>query len=90
MNKGEKKIVLYIGHTYDLAYFFRLVPLIKKDNRFKIISILAKGLYFNDVITYREILESYSDEIIEIPAEEIPVYHLRIFRSLNYLVWGDV
>ena len=86
MSKLKKNIVLYIGHTYDLAYFSRLIPLINKNNRFIIISIVAKGLYFDDLLKYREILERYSDEIIEIPAEEIPVYHLRMFRSLKNII----
>jgi hypothetical protein len=83
MRKLKKNIILYIGHTYDLAYFYRLIPLINNDNKFRITSILAKGPYFDDVIKYREILERYSDEIIEISAEHIPVYSLRIIRSLK-------
>ena len=80
---NKKNIILYIGHTYDLAYYYRLIPLINKDARFKITSIVAKGPHFDNVIIYRKILENFSDKTIEISSKEIPVYHLRLIRSLR-------
>ena len=85
MYNVKKNIVLYIGHTYDLAYFSRLIPLINKSGKFKITSIVVKGRYFDKLKEYKEILGRYSDVIIEIPRDQIPIYSLRILRSLKFV-----
>ena len=85
MHDNIKSIVLYIGHTYDLAYFSRLIPLINKKGKFKITSIVVIGRYFDKLKEYKKILSRYSDIIIEIPRDEIPIYSLRILRSLKFV-----
>ncbi len=85
MYKVKKNIVLYIGHTYDLAYFSRLIPLINGSGKFNITSIVVKGRYFDKLKEYKEILDGYSDVIIEIPRDQIPIYSPRILRSLKFV-----
>ena len=85
MYNVKKNIVLYIGHTYDLAYFSRLIPLINESRKFNITSIVVKGRYFDKLKEYKEILDGYSDVIIEIPRDQIPIYSPRILRSLKFV-----
>jgi hypothetical protein len=78
----RKKLVLYIGHTFDLAYFIRLMPLINKEKQFHVTSIVAKGYYFRNMINLKEYLNKISDESIIIPDNKIPIYGKNILRNL--------
>ena len=70
----KKKILLYVGHTFDLAFFYRLLPQINKANDLYVTSIIAKGRYFRDFDNLESILAIFSDEVIIIPENKIPSY----------------
>lgn len=84
----KKNILLYVGHPFDLAFFYRLLPQINKVNDLHVTTIIAKGRYFRDFDNLESILANFSDEIIIIPENKIPSYQrnfIKIIRSVIYL-----
>ena len=84
----KKKILLYVGHPFDLAFFYRLLPQINKANDLYVTTIIAKGRYFRDFDNLESILTIFSDEVIIIAENKIPSYQrnfIKIIRSVIYL-----
>jgi hypothetical protein len=79
---NRQKLVLYIGHPFDLAFFKRLIPLINDDNQYYIITIVAKGYYFREMNNLEDILSTIANENIIISDNKIPGYSKNIFRTL--------
>ena len=70
----NKKVLLYIGHPFDLAFFYRLLPQINKTGHLFVTAIVAKGRYFRNFDTLESVLKGFSDEFIIIPENKIPAY----------------
>lgn len=78
----KEKLVLYIGHSFDLAYFSRLIPLINSNKIFYVIVIVAKGRYFNEMHSLKSHLGKFSDSQIFIEKKDIPAYSKNVFKSI--------
>jgi len=78
----KKKVILFIGHTFDLAFFMRLIPLINSDNDFEITAIVAKGKYFREMHNLGNYLKEITHSSICIQQNRIPAYSRNIIKSL--------
>jgi hypothetical protein len=67
-----KNITFYIGHSFDLAYYYRLIPLIKSFGNFKISCIIIKNVYILQVQNIDFYLKTLFDDVIIIEQEYIP------------------
>jgi hypothetical protein len=77
---NSTKILLYIGHPFDLAYFIRLIPLLNKEKNLQVTSIVACGKYFRKFKQLKNLLAQFSDVSIIVSENLIPAYQRNIFK----------
>ena len=67
-----KGITFYIGHSFDLAYFYRLIPLIKSYGNFKFSCIIVKNDYILRIKNIDFYLKTLFDDVLIIDRNNIP------------------
>lgn len=75
-------LFLYIGHPYDLAFFRRLIPLLRASGDIRVKILLAKTGYFRDFERIEESLQAISERHTILEPGELPRYGYHALRNL--------
>ncbi len=85
-----KNITFYIGHSFDLAYYYRLIPLIKSYGNFKISCIIVKNVYIIQINNIDFYLKTLFDGVVIIEKNYIPqefsLNFISNFKKIFYVV----
>lgn len=92
-------LILTVGHPFDLAVYYRLIPVLKKHFTFKTTILLARTYFFREFTNYQEIAKKLADEVCFIEADMVPrfgwnlpkhiINSLKLLRKIKRLKTKD-